>query len=306
MAGTIKNVAVFGASGNFGVPITNALLAAGHKVTAFSRPESTAAFPSSLPVVRVSYTAPDLAPALAGQDAVVCVIGPAGIASQVAITEAAVAAGVKRFIVNDYGWGPGFGSLPEFNEIGSGRQGMWDCAKENAQEHPAFSWSGIAIGNPIDWALPRFPTFGFDIASRKAIIYDKGTETWTGTTLEGIGQAVAGTLQHLDETAGRTIKVRSIKVCQNELLAAFEEETGEKWEVTGATTEELIERGRAKKQAGNRGWILDLMVGQILEEGVGRGVLVDEEGSDNGLVGVRTETPLEVVKKALKIAENKA
>ena len=52
---------------------------------------------------------------------------------------------------------------------------------------------------------------GFDVPSRRAIIYDDGTQRFGGRTLEGIGQAIVGVMQHPDETFHRLVKVLSIE-----------------------------------------------------------------------------------------------
>ncbi|KAI1137158.1 hypothetical protein F5Y05DRAFT_419635, partial [Hypoxylon sp. FL0543] len=49
-----------------------------------------------------------LTAALSGQDAAVCAVGPTGISSQVSMVDATAAAGVRHFIVDDFGWGPDF------------------------------------------------------------------------------------------------------------------------------------------------------------------------------------------------------
>lgn len=58
-------------------------------------------------------------------------------------------------VVNDFGWGINKNSLPEFKPIGEARQIAWNCAKEYAQrdegKQNGFTWTGITIGNPIDW-----------------------------------------------------------------------------------------------------------------------------------------------------------
>lgn len=142
---------------------------------------------------------------------------------------------------------------------------------------------------------------GFDVAQRSAVIYDAGTEKFTGTTLEGIGQAVVGVLQHPEETANRFVKVRSVKTCQNELLEAFQGATGSQWDVRRASTKELLESGRRKFREGAGGWVLDLVVAQLFDEGEARCVVAESrEESDAELLGVVEETPGELVEKVLK------
>ncbi|KAK3385695.1 NmrA-like family protein [Podospora didyma] len=301
MASPIKKVAIFGAAGNFGTPITAALIAAGFAVTAITREESQSVFPDGIPVIRTTYTVERLTKALAGQDAAVCVVGPGGIGSQIAMIDAAEAAGVKRFIVDDFGWGPESRSLPEFDAIGAPRKAAWDHARAKAKANSAFSFTGVSIGNPIDWALKRFPAMGFDVTRHISIIYDDGTAMFTGTTLEGIGQAIVGVLSKPDETANLFVKARSLLTCQNDLLLAFQSATpGHEWEIQHARTKALIEQGRAKHASGQGGWILNLVVAQLFEPGEGRGILAaTREESDADLLGIQEETPEEVVKKAL-------
>ncbi|KAF7178044.1 hypothetical protein CNMCM7691_006702 [Aspergillus felis] len=288
------------ASGNFGTPITAALRRAGFTVTIITRTESKATFPSDIPVIRTTYTLENLTSALAGQDAAVCVVGPGGIGAQVTMIDAAEAAGVKRFILDDFGWGDNPKSLPEFNDIHAHRRAGWDHAKAKADSNPNFTYTGISTGNPIDWALKRFPPMGFDVARCSAIIYDSGTERFTGTTLDGIGQSVVGVLQHSDETANRFVKAQSIITCQNELLEAFQSATGKQWEVQQASTHALMENGKRKFQEGVSGWILDLAVTQLFDEGQSRCLLAQSrEESDADLLGIAQESPAQVAAKAL-------
>jgi hypothetical protein len=149
--------------------------------------------------------------------------------------------------------------------------------------------------------MKKFPLMGFDVANHEAIIYDDGTELFTGTTLAGIGQAVVGVLRKPDATANRFVRVFSLMTCQRDLLAAFEEVEGRKWQVRRNTTQALMRAGRAKHQAGTSGWILDLVVAQLFDNGVGRcKVAGSRADSDSELLGVVEETPENVVKKILQ------
>lgn len=103
-------------------------------------------------MVRTEYTLEHLTQAFAGQHAVVCVVGPGGIGTQTTLIDAAEAAGVSRFIVNDFGWGPDFRGLPEFDAIRDQRHAAWNHAREKANANPSFTWTGISTGNPIEWA----------------------------------------------------------------------------------------------------------------------------------------------------------
>lgn len=139
------------ASGNFGSPITSALHQAGFDVTIISRIDSSTQHPEGLKVIHTVYDLEHLTEAFAGQDAAVCVVGPGGIGQQTLLIDAAEAAGVRRFIIDDFGWGPDIRGLPEFDAIHAQRRVGWDHAKAKGDANTAFTWTGIAIGNPIDW-----------------------------------------------------------------------------------------------------------------------------------------------------------
>lgn len=142
---------------------------------------------------------------------------------------------------------------------------------------------------------------GFHVEGRQAIIYDEGTERFTGTTLEGIGQAVVGVLQHSDKTVNRFVKVMSILTCQNELLEAFQSATESEWEVQRWSSQALKKSGQTKFQAGIRGWVLEMVVAQLFDQGEARCLVAPSRGvSDSDMLGVPEESPLEVVKKVMK------
>jgi ABC-type glycerol-3-phosphate transport system substrate-binding protein len=140
---------------------------------------------------------------------------------------------------------------------------------------------------------------GFSIPERAARTYDSGNEPFTGTTMSCIGDAVAGILQRPGATANKFLRIRSLEVTQNEILAAFEEATGEKWSVTSVSTKDIFEKGKAKLAAGDMGAILDLMVVQLFEEGAGRSIVVTKEDSDNELLGLQEEEDLSAVIKGI-------
>lgn len=104
---------------------------------------------------RTDYTVPALTAALRGHDAVVSAVGVAVITKQKDMMDAAEAAGVRLFVLSDFGYGPDHQHLPEFEAIGKPRLDVLAYAKEKAVLNTQFTWSAIAIGNPIDWV--RFP-----------------------------------------------------------------------------------------------------------------------------------------------------
>ena len=58
---------------------------------------------------------------------------------------------MKRFVVDDFGWGKNVKGLPEFGEIHARRVAGWDYARVRAEANGRFTWTGISSGNSIDW-----------------------------------------------------------------------------------------------------------------------------------------------------------
>ena len=72
-------------------------------MTVLARYSSQAHFPVSVQVIRVDYTSvPDLTAALTGQDAVISVLTTSAMEIQIPLIEAAVKAGVRRFLPPEF------------------------------------------------------------------------------------------------------------------------------------------------------------------------------------------------------------
>jgi putative NADH-flavin reductase len=139
-------------SGNVGKPIVDELLAAGFSVTALTRPSSTATFPDGVTVKKVDYESSDsLKEAFAGQDAVVSAIATPAVGGQQIIVDAALAAGVKRFIPSEFGINTRIVGGTPIGKILTGKVGTVDYLASKAKENPDFSWTGLSTGLFFDW-----------------------------------------------------------------------------------------------------------------------------------------------------------
>lgn len=78
--------------------------------------------------------------------------------------DAAAAAGVGRFVLDDFGYPPEFQRLPELVANGESRRKVLEYAKRIAEREEGFTWSAVAIGVPIDWVRMSFSSQGFRMA----------------------------------------------------------------------------------------------------------------------------------------------
>jgi uncharacterized protein YbjT (DUF2867 family) len=118
-------------------------------VTVLSREDSKSTFPSEVKVVKTDYSAGSLANAFKGQDAVVSIVGNAGFAGQTAIIDAAVAAGVKRFIPSEFGSDTANDKVRAIVPIFNGKKQVVDYLK--TKESGDFSWTALITGPFLDW-----------------------------------------------------------------------------------------------------------------------------------------------------------
>lgn len=153
MSGAIKNVIIIGAGGNIGAPVLSAFNNNKHfTVSILARHASKSTFPSHLKVHRVGddYAESDLLAAFKGQDAVVSTITTTSVGQQKAIIDAAVKAGVKRFVPSEFG-------SNTLNEKATALLPMLFGPKVETVEYlkekekEGLTWSAFVTGAFFDW-----------------------------------------------------------------------------------------------------------------------------------------------------------
>ncbi|KAI1206950.1 NAD(P)-binding protein [Annulohypoxylon truncatum] len=287
MASPIKNVVVVGASGNVGKEVARELVKAGFNVTAFSREGSTATFPENVAVKKVDYESVEsLTSSLEGQDAVVSTIATVAIGSQKRLIDAAVAAKVKRYISSEFGVNSRVLGDAPIGKILRGKVEVLDYAIEKSKENPWFTWNGVSSGLFFDWGL-RVGSVGFNKDTKTAIIYDSGNEPFQASNLDFIGRAIAAILSQPEKTANQYLSIASFNPSQNQILKFVEEETGEKWKVEHASTDEQEKIGLEKLSKGDFSAFSNFLRKHIFTDGAGRAV--KGEGSANGLLGLQED-----------------
>lgn len=138
-----------------GPAIVHELLAAGFSVTGVTREASTNStpkFPDTVPVKSVDYTSFDaLKAAFKNQDAVVSVVGAPGVPAQKTAIDAAIAAGVKRFIPSEFGINTREVRGTSIGKILAGKIAIVDYLEEKVKEGVDLTWTGLSTGLFFDW-----------------------------------------------------------------------------------------------------------------------------------------------------------
>ncbi|XEV00922.1 hypothetical protein FSHL1_006209 [Fusarium sambucinum] len=292
----LKNIAIAGAAGDLGSAVFNALVTSNKfNLTVLTRKESKSTFPSGTKVIQVDYDSLEsLTAALQGQDAVVSTVGSLAIPSQNLLIDAAVAAGVKRFLPSEFGSNlvvPSVRKLPVFGTKVAIEDKLIELAKQGKISY-TFVYNGIFL----DWGIKH--NFFFDFSQPELTIWDQGDAEFSTTTLASVGDAVVGVLAHPEETQDRVVYIQDIVLTQNKVLElAKEVSPGKEWKVKHDKLDDVTAKSDANVAKGIYDWPT---LGPYLFRAIFDSKSIPKfEKLDNELVGIKGVTE-EQVKGFLK------
>jgi len=271
---SLPRVALAGATGNLGQPILSELLAAGYPVTVLSRigGNSSKLTPhANLSIKAVDFTSVrSLIPALDGIQVVVSSFATSALGSQTPLIDAAVTAGVKRIIPADFGMDTQ-NPLAMLLPVGRVKAENHAYLRAQTKAHPEFSWTAIANGWFLDWAIDL--GIIIDPKTHSATLYDGGDVMFSGTTLADIGKAVVGVIENQAETANRVIYVHSAAVTQNQLIQYAKEKDGKEWTIVEKSTEDVLKESYTQLEKGGEGnvqaGVLGICIVALFNKGYG-------------------------------------
>lgn len=267
MSSAIHNVLIAGATGSVGAPITTALLAEPtFKVTILSRKTSSAKFPPHVPVIKVSddYTFSELTAAFKDQDAVISALsttpvtqgeGTSGLAYR--LIDAALAAGVKRFIPSEFGANnldPRPRDLvPVYDRKGAMLEYLIAACSSPVNKY-GMTWTSVSCGSWLDWALDPKASgnfLGIDVAKQTARVYDSGRSRFAVTTSHNTGLAVVKALLNADPTANKQVFLSDFTTSSLSVIEELERQTGQKWDLYWQDSAPEIAKLRGSFDAGD-------------------------------------------------------
>jgi hypothetical protein len=193
--------------------------------------------------------------AFKGQDVVISLVAGAVLGDQNKLIDAAIAAGVQRFLPSEFGSDTADPRLIAAVPISQAKAGTVDYLKSKERE---LSWTSVITGPFFDWGF-AIGFHGFNAANKTANIWDDGKATFSATNLHTVALAVIRALEKPELTKNQYVYVSGIDTTQNEILVAAEKVTGAKWTVSHGTTKELSAGGNAKIAKGDYSGIIDLL-----------------------------------------------
>ncbi|KAL3427453.1 oxidoreductase [Phlyctema vagabunda] len=279
----IKKVAIAGVTGALGPHILEALLNANYEVTVLTRAQKSATFAQGVKVVEVDYESlQSLQSALEGHDAVVSTVAPMAISGQKLLIDAAVLAGVKRFIPSDFGTcstNPKVQSLPLYASMSEIQKYLQEKASLGQ-----LSWTVVVCGAFLEFVLRQSPLLDFD--NHTTMLLDGGNNRLSSTSMANVGKSVAAVFKHSEETKNRVVFVSEIILTQNQILEIGKEVRPDiEWKESAAISSEILKEGLEAAAAGDFGMptIMKLLTGTAMA-GDEYGAAYDK--TDNELLGV--------------------
>lgn len=206
-------------------------------------------YDANVKVVEVDFTSLEsLTAALQGIDGLVSTVAQEAIESQTVLIDAAIAAGVKRFIPSEYGsctTSPKLETSPIYGPMFKIRQYLQEKARAGK-----LTWTVLACGAFLEFLFGG--PFLLDFANHKAVLYDEGDNRISSTALPNIGKAIAGILKSPEATKNKVVRTSEVILTQNRLLEVAQElEPTIKWETSRVQTSAILKEGLDGISAGD-------------------------------------------------------
>lgn len=287
------------AGGSLGSALFQAFLAEPtFNVTVIQRASSRSTLPTSrakIITVADTYPVEELTKAFHDQDAVVNAITSQSVSEQHGIIDAAVAAGVKRFVPSEFGLintDPRAIALSSvFKEKSEVQQYLKDA------QATGLTWTAFACGMWLKWSIEH-NFLGINYTEQRFKVWDDGEGLISCTTMEDTTSAVVTALKKPAETANKVLMISNFATTQNELLATIEELSGKKFERSYVKTDDFVADAHKRIANGDKYAIYDTIETGFVT-GKFSGHLEEQGPLANELLGVPKRQLRDVIKDAL-------
>lgn len=288
------------AGGLFGTEIFAALQRENtFNLTILSRRSSKSTFPPNVKVYKIDddYPIDQLVEAFKGHDALVSAIPGRPYEVHLRMIDAAIQAGVKRFIPSEYGNNT-CAAAADLVPLYADKAKVIAYLKE--KEDSGMTWTAIHAGQFFDWGLES-GWLDYHLKEKRVTIYDSGEQLWSTTTIGTVASTVAKVLLRPAETSNRPIFVASFTVSQLQVLAELEKATGTKWEVQKMTSEAALEKAKRLDNKDHSEGLKLLILMLLYADDADRGANFEKSGLvSNELLGLPVEDLSHVIARVVK------
>lgn len=198
---------------------------------------------------RSDFSPASLKAAFAEQDLVISTNAGGDSEQQNAIIDAALVAGVRRFMPHEFGHDTLNKGIEKRILKTAGRAKVIEHLRKAATDNPDFGWVGVATGYTLDTGLIS-GNLGFDMEWHSATIHGIGTETFAASSLQRVGHVVARVIFHWEAVKNQYIYAAGVLTSANEILRSAEKVTQREFTVGNYDVEDCIKEGEARIQRG--------------------------------------------------------
>ena len=298
---SFRNILLIGATGSIGSVVLHALeKEPTFTLTILQRASSTAQMPAHLDITRIgdNYPTADLVAAFRGKDVVINCMTTLAVADQYRMIDAAIAAGVRRYIPSEYGLNNLRPEAQALSNVFRDKGQVQEYLKVKA-EGGFIEWMSISCGMWVKWSMAH-DFLGMHVADKRFVFWDDGEGLFSCTTEENTAE---GILRALRDAPGATkntnVYLSDFAVSQKQLLEAIERIQGTNYNIESVDSYALIEEKQTAVQNGDHSAAFALIETGFVTGRFG-GHLEKEGVVMNGQLGLPKTTLDEVVSRALK------
>ncbi|KAF2477025.1 uncharacterized protein BDR25DRAFT_43189 [Lindgomyces ingoldianus] len=273
-----------------------------YHVSVLTYPSQTPWLPPNTPPNLVEhrtsdFSVPSLESSFSGQDMVINTIAGGDYNFQARVIDAAVLAGVKRFVPHEFGHDSLNEAVHERLPRSADRAKVVRYLHDLSRTHLDFEWAAVSVGCILDHVLVA-GDLGFDMQWQSVTIHGTGTEPFAVSSLERAGNVVANIIQHWDQVKNRYLYAAGVLTTANDVLACLERSSGKKWSVEYEHVEESIKEGKKRIERGYPDSGMFLLERSVLYDEKLKAVGAFQKRSSNGILRLEPEKIGHIVAKA--------
>ncbi|KAI0096774.1 NmrA-like family protein [Nemania sp. FL0031] len=298
----LTNVILVGATGSIGSVVLEAFQKdATFNLTVLQRASSKSRLPDHLKIITIadSYPVEELVGAFKGQDAVINCMTTLSVTDQFRMIDAAIAAGVQRYVPSEYGLDNMRADAQALNPVFANKGKVQAYLRAKADEG-MIEWMGISCGMWLKWAMAH-NFLGMHVQEQRFVFWDEGAGYFSCTTEENTAAGLLQALKVPDETKNMNVFLSDFAITQTQLLEAIERIQGVKYKTEAVNSEKFIEEKQAAVKAGDD-WAALALIETAFVTGRFGGHLEKEGTILNEKLGLPKRTVDEVVTNALRAA----
>ncbi|PVH93433.1 NAD(P)-binding protein [Periconia macrospinosa] len=295
-----KNILIVGAAGSIGTHVLKTLeQEPTFTLTLLQRASSKAKLPAHLRTISIadSYPTDELVQAFKDQDVIVNCMTSLSAADQFRMVDAAISAGVTRYVPSEYGLNNLRPDAQALNSVFHDKGKVQEYLRAKATDG-AIEWMSISCGMWIRWSMEH-EFLGMHVKEKKFIFWDDGEGLFSCTTEENTANGLVQALLNRDETKNTNVFLSDFVISQQELIKAIERIQGITYDKETIDSQKLIQEKQDAVRGGDQ-----MAIYALIETGFVTGKYggnLEKEGElFNDRLGLPRKTLDNVVEEALR------